>query len=488
MLYIKVICGNYVMTQGSDSGILRTFYYDRTKGEKEISMSRVYRLISLFVIILSIGLICSCGGDSNDKSTVVVFSDIHFNPFYDPSLFPELVEADISEWRGIFEKSSITAPSASGTDTNFPLLTLALSGIHAQVGDSPFVIFTGDLLGHNIPQTFFKLYGSEDLTAMKTFTDKTIAFLMERIRASVGDVPVLFALGNADSYSGLEPEASFLSNMAELYYSVFLNGTADHETFLESFKAGGYYSVQLYGRNLTVIGLNTMLFFPITIPGVETIANAELAWLDSKLAEAKTNGQKVWLLMHVPAGADIGSTAKVIESNGQLASATMMWSADYQAKFQQILSKYPDIITLGLAAHTHMDEYRIIEGNVLHVSPSISPYFGNNPAFKTFTFSNATLRPDDYISLSYDLATMPKEFQSLYNFSSAYSAEGPLDTSMTELYPELSTDSVQQSLYRNYYYSGPTPANPITDKNWSVYWCGITKMTKQELIDCVNSY
>ena len=451
-------------------------------------MSKLYRLISLFVIILSLGLICSCGGDSSDKSTAVVFSDIHFNPFYDPSLFQELVKADISEWQGIFEKSSITTPSAYGTDTNFPLLMLALSGIHSQVGDSPFVTFTGDLLGHYIPQTFFKLYGSEDISAMKAFTDKTIAFLMEKIRASVGDAPILFAIGNADSYSGLEPESSFLSNAAELYYSLFLNGTANREAFLESFKAGGYYSAQPSGGNLTVIGLNTMLFYPLSIPGVESIANTELTWLDSKLAEAKTNGQKVWLLMHVPAGADIGSTAKVIESNGQLASATMMWRADYQAKFKQIISKYPDIIAWGFAAHTHMDEYRIIDGNVLHISPSISPYFGNNPAFKTFTFSNATLEPDDYISLSYDLATMPNEFQSLYIFSSAYSVEDPLDTSMEELYPELSTDSVKQSLYRNYYYSGPTPKNPITDKNWPVYWCGITKMTEQELIDCVNSY
>ena len=452
-------------------------------------MSKSYGLITAFMRICFCLLLCSCGGGSkHDESTAraVVFTDIHFNAFYDPSLFEELVAADASEWSRIFEKSSITEPSAYGADTNYPLLVRALSGIEQQVGDAPLVLFTGDLLGHNLPQTFFKLYGREDVAALKAFADKMVVFLTEKIRASVGNRPVLFALGNADSYTGLEPEADFLSNTAEIYYSAFLEGSADHAAYLESFAAGGYYSAKPYGADLRVIALNTMLFYPLPLPEAARAATAELAWLDSQLASSNANGERVWLLMHVPAGADIASTAKHVDGNGRLASTVMMWDADLQARFLEILSKYPGVITFALGAHTHMDEFRIMAGTVLHGSPSISPVFGNNPAFRVVTFSRTTLEALDYTTLSYDLAAMPKDFQSLYTFSSAYGMPELLDAASEALVPLLATDKARQSLYRDDYYSGPAPANPITDRNWPVYWCGITKLTSQELMSCVK--
>ena len=65
---------------------------------------------------------------------VVVFSDVHFNPFYDPSLVPALISAEADEWAGIFKTSSTTAPSTWGTDTDYPSLELALSSIKQNLG------------------------------------------------------------------------------------------------------------------------------------------------------------------------------------------------------------------------------------------------------------------------------------------------------------------------------------------------------------------
>ena len=123
-----------------------------------------YRNLKLFSLILALILqlqLVACGGDSGTNNTnnnfpVVVFSDVHFNPFYDPSLFPALVATDAGEWESIFKTSSITAPSAWGSDTNYPLLALALSSIRQNLGASPLIIFTGDILGHNFPQTFYQ--------------------------------------------------------------------------------------------------------------------------------------------------------------------------------------------------------------------------------------------------------------------------------------------------------------------------------------------
>ena len=95
----------------------------------------------------TLGYGCS-GNGANLPSTnfpLVVFTDVHFTPFYDPSLFPALNAADASQWSTILQTSSLTAPSAwgGGGDTNYPLLMLTFSNIKQNLGKSPLVIFTG---------------------------------------------------------------------------------------------------------------------------------------------------------------------------------------------------------------------------------------------------------------------------------------------------------------------------------------------------------
>lgn len=447
----------------------------------------------MFLLLVTACLSFGCGsGTPRTISPLVAFSDVHFNPFYDPTLFQSLVAADSSEWASIFETSTITAPSAWTTDTNYPLLVLALSSIKQNLGTSPLVIFTGDILGHNFPQTFFTLYGSEDVAAMQTFTDKTVAFFMSQVKLNVGNIPVMFALGNSDSYIGDGPDSSFLSNTAELYYTNFLAGTVDHQTFIDSFTSGGYYSAEPLETQMMVVGLNTVELSTIRPGNNDSAVDAELSWLDSTLASAKALRKKVWLVMHVPPGAYPGPTANQQDSNGHLTTATMMMKPEYQVRFLQILAKYPGTITFMLAGHTHMDEYRILSSsNSIEITPGITPYFSNNPAFKVFTFSDATFEPIDYRSLNYDLATMPGQFNNYYTFSTAYSMtsmQGLLRAELEELFPVLATNNEKQTLFREYYYSGNNSSNAITTTNWPVYWCTIGYMVQQDLIDCVNSY
>ena len=115
----------------------------------------------------------------------------------------------------------------------------------------------------------------------------------------------MFTVGNNDSYYDLGPDSTFLSHNAGVYYTQFLNGTVDQQTFLSTFQQGGYYSAEPAYMNLTVIGLNTVIFFPPSLGGGSASAvAAELAWLDSTLASAQVRRRKVWLLMHVPPGAN----------------------------------------------------------------------------------------------------------------------------------------------------------------------------------------
>jgi hypothetical protein len=329
---------------------------------------------------------------------------------------------------------------------------------------------------------------------MKAFIDKTVAFVMQQVRASVGNVPVMFALGNADSYTGLGPDATFLSDTAQLFYEQFLNGAVDQQTFLSTFTGGGYYSADVVNTNLTVIGLNTFEFSPPNpyMGDMSSKVYAQLDWLDSALASARARGRNVWLLMHVPPGADEVTTSHSVDADGHITTATMMWNGDYQDTFLQTLSKYPGLITFSFGAHTHLDEYRIMSPrNVLEITPGIAPYFGNNPAFKVFTFSYATLAALDYAVLNYDLATNPPQFVNYYTFSTAYGRYGPLSDSLMRLYPELVIDDTKQSLYRQHCYSGRAYSpdfSPISDLNWPVFWGGIGNMDEQGFIRAVNFY
>ena len=206
--------------------------------------------------------------------------------------------------------------------------------------------------------------------------------------------------------------ALFFPITADLFYTQFLNGTVDQQTFLNTFTSGGYYSAEPAGTNLTVIGLNTFEFLPVFqwLHFGGSNRRALLVRFDPRFGPG--HGQKgVAPDACASRRGYILQLPTPLDSNGHITTATttMMWDQDYQATFLQILSKYPGLITHTLAAHTHMDEFRIMSpGNVLDITPGITPYFGNNPAFKVFTFSGDTLTATDYTSLNYDLSAMTR--------------------------------------------------------------------------------
>ncbi len=460
-------------------------------------------------------MIFGCGSGMSptpnpDPSTmqVVAFSDLHFNSLYDRSLYPALAAADPSQWDSIFRTSKITAPSAWGSDTNYPLLQLALSAIQQKAGNGPVLLFTGDLLGHGLPELFYLGYcetqkcndppGPEQLAAMQAFVDKTVLYVTSHIRQAAGNAPVLFAVGNIDSYSTDGPDTSFLANNASTFYTQLLNSSIDQQAFLSTFTSGGYYSATLPGTRVRFLGLDSDSF----VSGWPGDPDAELTWLDSQLAAAQAAGETVWLLMHVPPGVDTQTTATNAEQAGTpnkvtATTTSMMWQTGYQAMFLGILQKYPGVITFALGAHTHMDEYRTGLGDtVLSQSPSISPFFGNNPAFRVFTITHDRWLPTDYQSFNCDLAMSSPQFNWFYTFSGTYGPYGNLPSALVQLDPQLVSNSSLQGKYMYFYDSGNTATdsrtktawNPVNSINWPIFACGINKMDKTAYMDCVNSY
>ena len=457
--------------------------------------------------LAGVGLI---GGCSDGKSitgagtlSIPVFSDVHFQPFIAPAaptaatlaanaaLVTQLDAADTSQWPAIFlgTANTLNFPlSASGADTNYTLMALALESIRQNLGASPAVLFTGDFLGHSLYQLYLEYSVNKTDADAAAFVDKTLTFVLQQIRAAVGAIPVYFALGNCDSYTGHGPDNTFLSSNAQSLYSLALNGAGNQQDVIGSITRGGYYAVEPAGMNLMIIALNTIALSPL-VPVDSTMIAAQFAWFDDKLAEASTTGKKVWLLMHAPPGADEGTTGELGNDNGQIATATMMWVSANQTKFLGIIQKYPGVIAMSLAGHTHMDEFRLMStGNTLAITAGISPVFGNNPAYKIFSMDRLSLAPTDYCAVNCNLLATPSQFNNFYTFSQAYGLKGPLALSMARLFPTLRAQTGAQKQYHEAFHSGDIASNPITTTNWPVYWCGIGFMDQQEFFTAVNRF
>ena len=421
------------------------------------------------------------------QRTVVAFGDVHFDPFFDPSLLAALQAAPVGQWATLFAGSGHTGPGRYGGTTNFTLLQRSLAAIQAQDPQPMLAVFVGDLLVQDFPQIFRALTGSQDEAALRAFALKTATFVVRQVRSALGTTPVYFTLGNWDNYAGsfdLQPDDPFLADTAALFREDLLLGTADRATFEATYLPGGYYAAEAPGTGLVVVSLNSLFLTPGAPSGIEAAVTRQFDWLDATLSAVQAAGRRAWLVTHVPAGGDLATTGGDVDPQGHLTQATMMLQAPLQARLLGILAAHRDALAAVFTGHTHMDEYRIA-GVALQGIPGITSLLGNAPAFKTFTVAaDATLL--DYASWALDLSDPSAAFQPTYDFSVAYALPSPLGPSQAALFLELGTSPAAQSGYRGRYGSGHAPVTPITDLNWPVYRCGIVFMGAEDLASCVN--
>src|SRR5213082_2397490 len=92
-------------------------------------------------------------------------SDIHFNPFADPSIVAKLEAADVSEWDAILASSTVTAFSIYGSDVNDPLLRSAIGEMQKQLPSPAFVMISGDFLAHSFEKSYQQYATDKSQTA-----------------------------------------------------------------------------------------------------------------------------------------------------------------------------------------------------------------------------------------------------------------------------------------------------------------------------------
>ena len=410
-------------------------------------------------------------------------SDIHFNPFADPALVAKLEAADVSEWDAILASSTETSLGAYGSDLNDRLLRSAIGEMKKQIPSPAFVLISGDFLAHSFNKSYQQYATDKSQTAYTAFVKKTNAYLASVFLEAYPGVRIYPTLGNNDSNCGdyaVAPNGVFLKDFRDVWSPLVVSRSFDRR-----FPTGGYYRADVPGlQNVRVIALNTNFFStsytnPCGTPGPDP-GIRELQWLDAELLLARAQGKRVWLLFHIPPGVNVYNT---VESTATCPNLTpqMFWKDEYAEKYLRITAAHRSTIAGSFAGHTHQDEFRIATGDFIHITPSVTPIFGNNPAFEIVDVErNGDLT--GYTAWHLPNITLPWARE--YAFDDAY-AKTTYDTAvLTELAAAIGSDTATRAEYFGYTSSGNAKSTAEALAKWQGYWCGLKAMTESAYTAC----
>ncbi len=434
-------------------------------------------------------------------STFLLMSDLHFDPFADPALVPALIQHPVEDWEGILDSSKVTAIAPYGKDSNWPLLLSALRQAknNAPFGTYDFAVITGDYLVHE-SRKLFEPFGGKDEKVYEDFVLKTEVFTAREVQKNLPGVPVYFCLGNNDSECGdymIATKSDFLGTLSKEWGVLAANPKA-----AESFADTGNYALpHPTVPGMELVSLNDVYwsnrFAPDSCyPQSGDPGKATMDWLESQLKDAKKKHLKVQLVMHIPPGADVFATLRKITMGVSGTNAVQLfWAPKYEQEFLDLVKAYPGVLVSGFGGHTHMDDFRVLDGGpgkapfFIHICPAVSPIRGNNPGFQVAIYDRDTGAIQDLVT--YDLTnlrdapTAPDARWKLeYDFDKAYGLSGYDGASLLALADKIQTSDAIRHTYSLSYMGSAAETEQgkfIPDDAWKVLDCLHTQWTAEGL-------
>jgi sphingomyelin phosphodiesterase acid-like 3 len=439
-------------------------------------------------------------------------SDIHFEPFWDPGKAVALAAAPAGKW-----KELLAGPASAdqeqrfadleqdcperGEDTSYPLLASSLEAMRANAVGIKFVTVSGDLISHAFACKFKTVFPDASPGDYTAFVEKTMEFVVGSLRETFPGVPVYAALGNNDTDCAdynLDANSKFLASAGK---TMVADLPADERGEAEkNFAAGGYFSVRLPApiREARLVVLDDLFMARkhSTCAGKpdDAAAAAQISWLKRQLEEARLKKERVWVMAHIPPGVDPMSTAiKGIDICGG-EKPQMFLSSEELA---DTMAEFGDVIRLGIFAHTHMDETRLLEpakSNAAHgpvavkLVASISPIDGNNPSFTVARVDPESANVTDYrVIAASDGTGIDTKWAQEYDYAEAYHEPTFSSASLGKLTAKFKADplagSAESEAYLRYYF--------VKDRSlalrlfWSQYVCAVVNHTEDAYRACM---
>ena len=439
----------------------------------------------------------------------VLVSDIHFEPFFDPGKVEKLATAPVSAWKGILEAAPSADREASfaalekkcptrGEDTSYPLWQSSMRAIRRDGAVAKFATVSGDLISHSFECKFGAAFPHAAPGDYRAFVEKTIDFVIDQLDEAIAGVPVYVALGNNDSDCGdykLDAHSEFLSATGADVTKDF--PSPERKGALESFSVGGYYNVALPIQNARLVVLNDLFmsgrYQTCALKDDATAADAQLAWLKQQLADARSKHERVWVMAHIPPGVDVhASAAKPGDTCGKKGPKMFLGSE----KIAEELVDFSDVVELGIFAHTHMDEVRLLEpesgspakGVAVKMVSSISPINGNAPSFTIARVDPSTAALVDYRVVTASNATgVNTSWKEEYDWGKTFHEEAFSAANLGreiagfKADPEGKTEASRA--YMHHFFSGND--SPLLAFVWPQYVCSLVNDSADAYKACV---
>ena len=383
------------------------------------------------VLFVALFLWCALAVPAEATQQWLVVSDIHFDPF-----------------------ASNAEPSGYGSDSNAALLDSALARMRAVEAHPAVVVLVGDLLAHHFAARA-RRYGArpEDaaLNAMRA--------IATRFSKAYPGTPFIVALGNNDDYCGdyrSESRGSYQRDLARIW-SPLVARANPRNTFDASFVHGGYYSVEVGRPRVRVLVLNDVPWSIFARGSCDSsrarLAADERAWFARKLAQ----GRATVIVGHIPPGVDAGATA-ILRG---LWKVPFLKSADEHALERGIDSGG---VRFALFGHTHRFDLRAVGAVPAIIAGSISPVYGNNPAFYTLSLDGAG-NPIDVRATYYD--EVRGRWRSARSLDRAFGVTRMNRATFAQIHASIAADTRVRARWEAQAVSWSSVAMP----SWRYAWC-----------------
>ena len=488
------------------------------EGVPLISIRKLFRWQLSFSLCLAIivGYPLAGHGQSDDHSVpALLVSDIHFDPFHDPAMVRQLVAAPVNRWASILaappspdQQQAFTALQqkchARGVDTPFALLRSSLQAMRTRESGAKFMTVSGDLITHGFYCRYTTLVPGSTQSEYQDFVVKTLNFVMEELRASFPRIPIYVALGNNDTACDdyrLDARSTFLAQTGRIVAKGL--PLPQRQQMLEAFARGGHYSLTMEApmSNTRLIVVNDLFlstrYSTCTGRPDPVTATAEMSWLQEQLLQARRLGRKVWVMGHIPPGIDPYSTVAEFKNICGNQPPVSFLSSDTLA---DLLVEYGDVVRLGIFAHSHMDEMRLLEPQgsapssssghdvAVKIVPSISPVDGNNPAFTVARINPSSAVLQDYEVIAASNQTgIAAAWSREYDYAGTYHEAEFSPTTLKKLIAGFARDrgatTEASQAYIHNYYVGDRSAE--LKPFWPLYVCAMANHTGKAFAACV---
>jgi len=453
-------------------------------------------------------------------ASILMLSDIHFDPFHDPGKAAELLAAPVSGWETILAGPASSNPpvtfdqlqddcKAKGVDTPYALLASSIAAEQAQFSSQnatpAFVTVSGDLTVHKLDCRLKVLAPTLSASDYSKVSAKIVEFVALELHTAFPKSPVYLAMGNNDSGCGDYEEdhnSGYLDSSAKSFASAVLS-KGNQQDILSEFPEFGDYNVKLPApfTNTRLIVLQDIFESKkyTTCKGKDSDSEGkeQVAWLTSQLKDAKSKGEYVWVMGHIPPGIDAYSTANKgnICTDGGKPSEFLSSEALGDA-----FTSYTSTISLVLLGHTHMDEMRLYSSKSgaipARLTPSITPVDGNNPSFTIGTVDPKKAELLDYTVYAASNQTgLGTTWSEEYEFGKTYGYSSFSASALSDLTKEFIADtsgtSKNSQSYQNYYFVAPNAGLLVgiaKSAQWSTLWpmypCSMTEFHKKDYMAC----